>query len=356
VSAKSANGRSPRHAIKVALFGAAKGLGLFWLASHLTRRQLRILCYHSFSVEDEHEWEPILFMRAEKVRERFALLKKRGFPILSLDEAVRRLKDGTLPDLATVITLDDGFCATLTQGVPMFRDFGFAATVYVTSYHVKHADPIFRLAIQYMFWKGRGRELDLSVPEISALDCGLSGRVRVGTDASFAPMEKIIASAEVKLTNEARNDLIHALARDLDLDSNKWFSDRRFHVMTPAEVRECYETGMDVQLHTHRHRLPEDPGLIRREISQNREILEPIIGKKLDHFCYPSGIYTREQWPHLEALGIASATTCESGLNDANAPLLGLKRHLDSEKHHMIEFEAEMCGFTDLLRKILGRA
>ena len=35
----------------------------------------------------------------------------------------------------------------------LLKEFGFTATVYVTTYYVQRNHPIYRLALQYMFWK-----------------------------------------------------------------------------------------------------------------------------------------------------------------------------------------------------------
>ena len=120
--------------------------------------------------------------------------------------------------------------------------------------------------------------------------------------------------------------------------------------MMPEEIRSLARLGLDIQLHTHRHQLPCDEGQVRREIGDNRSVLEPIVGRPCDYLCYPSGVFTAEQWPWLEACGIKSATTCEVGLNDARTPCYGLRRFLDAETVRAIEFEAEISGFAELLR------
>lgn len=68
-----------------------------------------------------------------------------------------------------------------------------------------------------------------------------------------------------------------------------------------------------------------------REIQQNREFLEALVGKKLQHLCYPSGVWSKQPWSWLDSLGIISATTCDPGLNYSQTPHLGLYRFLDAE-------------------------
>ncbi|MBM3585043.1 MAG: hypothetical protein FJX36_11660 [Alphaproteobacteria bacterium] len=97
--------------MKLALLRAAKAVGLFGLSRLLTRRSLRILCYHGVWL-GEGTFGNYLFMRPETFRARMRLLASLGYPVLGLDEAVERLAAGTLPACATVITIDDGWYGT----------------------------------------------------------------------------------------------------------------------------------------------------------------------------------------------------------------------------------------------------
>jgi len=67
-------------------------------------------------------------------------------------------------------------------------------------------------------------------------------------------------------------------------------------------------------------------------------------------FCYPAGIWAKEQWPWLAETGIRSAVTCDKGFNYKKTPRYGLKRFGDDEHLSQIEFEAEVCGFTEIFR------
>jgi len=112
------------------------------------------------------------------------------------------------------------------------------------------------------------------------------------------------------------------------------------------------ERGFRVWNEWSRRSAKYDPEALAQEIDDNRARLEPIAKRRLHHFCYPSGVYERGIWPQLEALEIESATTIEQGINFAGAPPLGLKRLLDGQEVELIEFEAELCGFVELTRRL----
>ena len=98
----------------------------------------------------------------------------------------------------------------------------------------------------------------------------------------------------------------------------------------------------------------DDPKGVETEIIDNRAVLERIVSGPLQHFCYPSGEFHPSQFPWLRALGIESATTCLSGFNYPGTERFALRRFLDGENIDQVEFEAELSGFLELMRKFRG--
>ena len=155
--------------------------------------------------------------------------------------------------------------------------------------------------------------------------------------------------------NQAQRDALCAdLGRRLGVPYQDIVTSRRFHLMTPQELRAAQNAGVAIELHTHRHRFPQDDeAACGQEIEDNRQALQAWIGRRPDHFCYPSGAWGPNQLPWLVQMGVKSATTCEPGLVDANSSPHALQRILDSEDMHELEFEAALSGFNDLLLRSL---
>lgn len=333
------------------IFRLSKWTGLFPLASWKTRQYLRILCYHAFSIDDESLFRPRLFMQTSTFRRRLEYLERHSFRILSLDEALTRLAEGTLPSRATVITVDDGFYSFYRHAVPLLREFSFPATVYIASSDFLCGLPIFRLVVQYMFWKTRAKALQLD----GLIQTG-AGQIELNSpETSRHAMWEIVQFGDSLGTDAQRTALVSELGRRLGIDYQEMVSRRSFCLMNTDELSSLASSHIDVQLHTHNHRLPEDPGLAADEIRQNRQVLANIVKKPLMHFCYPSGIWTKEHWPVLAASGIQTAMTCEPGLNDSHTPNFAMTRFLDGEDILQVEFEAEMSGYAELLRRARSR-
>jgi hypothetical protein len=329
--------------MKRLLLYVSKYCGLFALARLVTRGGLRILCYHGIALDDEAAFRPKLFIRPETLMKRLQYLKSRRFPVLPLNEARPALAEGTLLHNAVVITVDDGFYSVYKYaGI-----FGSPITVYVSSYYVLKNFPIFRLVVQYAFWKTERRYVDLS-----GLGLELGERVRLKESRETERiMWRIVEFGETQRREPERQELTRELAKRLGVDYDAMVKDRRFSLMNPEEIRELAERGVDIELHSHRHRWPDNQDEALRELKENRAVLEPLVGRKLNDFCYPSGLWSPNHWPWLGQIGVQSAVTCSPGLNYPSTSRWALGRFLDGENISQIEFESEVSGFSELLRR-----
>jgi peptidoglycan/xylan/chitin deacetylase (PgdA/CDA1 family) len=336
--------------VKNMVFTAAKVSGLFDLASRWTRGTFGILCYHGFSFKDEHLFRPGLFQTPDLFKHRMRWLKRAGYRTLSLDEAAQRLRQGELGAKEVVITIDDGFHSVAALAVPILNELGFTATIYVTTYYVRHNNPIFRIALQYLFWKTSLESIQvgdlLPDPDIGGSTKGAGGE---------QTLWKLIEFGETQLDEAGRLKLARELAHRLRVDFEELVASRRLTLMNEAEVASLASQGFDIQLHTHRHRLPENDFEVKQELNDNRAVLAPLTNRPLNHLCYPSGVWSQAVWPLLASEGVDTATTCEPGLISRNTPPLAWTRFLDSQSTPQIILEAEVCGFSHLLRQITGR-
>lgn len=307
-----------------------------------------ILCYHGVSLDDEHEWRPALYMSAEALRGRLELLRAGRYNVLPLGEAVRRLYDGTLPPRAVALTFDDGAIDFAERAVPLLREFGMPATVYLTTYYCDHRHPVFGVALTYLLWKGRASGAD--VADLA----GHPGPLAVGSDGERgAAWSALAAHAErCARTDDERTALLRHVAARIGVDFDAVFGRGVLQIMPPGMIRALPRDLIDVQLHTHRHRTPRAEDEFRREIAENRERIVALAGDSASppvHFCYPSGDYSAAFLPWLRREGVESATTCLPALaTRADEPLL-LPRFVDAHSQPLPVFEAWISGFAQLL-------
>lgn len=295
---------------------------------------------------DEHEWDPQLFATPAFLKRRFELLRASDCNLLPLGEGLERLKEGTLPPRSVAITFDDGFHDFAAQAMPLLEAFGFPATNYVSTYYCLNQRPIPGLALRYVLWRGRDRVLPpRTFPgQDRAVDLRNDGaRMRLAA-ALLGP--EVVAAGSV-----AQHERVGEVAAALGVDWEEIQRRRLFHLMRPEEVANVARRGVDIQLHTHRHRTPMDRDLFIAEVELNRSILSSMTGSPAVHFCYPSGVVEPEFLPWLRQAHVASATTGAGGLaSGADDPLL-LPRFVDTMAQPESQFSAWLCGAGSILSR-----
>jgi len=325
--------------------------GLFALSRRLTAKKLRILCYHGIWLGDDPLFAPALFMRAATFERRLALIKRLGYPVLPLAEAVTRLDDGTLPPGAVAITIDDGWYGTYLHMLPALRRARLPATIYATTYYIAKERPVLNLLVRFMMsrtlngqisWTAlfpdapADRQVDLADASARAAVADELNRRLMAIDGIDARWAEVVRVADL-----LRFDLGQA-------SDGRWFD-----LMTAAELKAAAADGFAIELHTHKHGLREfDRALVIDEVQENRRQLARMLDRDpgdFRHFCYPSGRYRPEVFPVLRALGVSSATTTVFGLNGRDAEPLALKRILDHESLSELDIEAQLSGFWSFL-------
>lgn len=334
--------------MKTAFLKTCSRLGISRLARALTGRGVRILAYHGFCDGDEADFQPMLFMRAATFRARVQRLVDAGHRVVPLEEAVARLASHDVEPGLAVITIDDGWHGIYLHAWPVLHALGLPATVYVTSYYAECQLPVLNVLARYLLWKSPRSEI--SFANIGAgLDAAhtLSDR-----SARNRLADRLTRYADEALPPHQRLAFLRDIASRLEVDIEPAIERRTFHLMSAAELRELAAAGLDLQLHTHRHRFPAgDRAACIEEIDRNRHFLEAITGARAAHFCYPSGEYRVHQKDWLRGLGVASATTTRHGLCYPATDPLELPRFLDSDAYTPELFDAALSGVLALLRE-----
>jgi peptidoglycan/xylan/chitin deacetylase (PgdA/CDA1 family) len=333
--------KAARYVRQAALASLRATGGFSAIARSAWRRQrLLILCYHGVSLQDEHEWNGNLFVTSAFLRRRFEILRDGGYAVLPLGEAVRRLRNGSLPPRSVALTFDDGFYNYLVAAVPLLEEFGFPATNYVSSYFCVHQRPIPIITLRYLLWRGRQQTVAPGVFRNQETPVDLrDSRQRDELAARLISQLQALSGGR-----EPQHAFLGDVAARLGIDWDHILRSRLFHLMNTSEVADLARRGFDVQLHTHRHRTPRDKSVFAGEIIENRRILEELTERPATHFCYPSGDVDSVFLPWLRELGVESATTGVASFAEAGHDPLLLPRYVDTMAKPEILFESWLSG------------
>lgn len=324
-------------------FAEATGVTQLLLASAWRRHRLLILCYHGVSGHDEHEWSD-LYISAETFGRRMDVLRQARCNVLSLSEASTRLRDGSLPDRAVVLTFDDGFHDFFSIAFPIVKSFGFPVTLYLTTYYVEFNRPVFDPMCSYLLWKARQRN-HLEWPEIFPTSVSLSDAAS-RAHASFAILE---FAKRKTLSGSEKDHLLNELAHRLSLDYEDLCRSRIMHLINSDEAKQLAAQGVDIQYHTHRHREYRTRDSMFLELKDNYRRIVSFTSREPRHFCYTGGFYLPEHPAFLREYGMLTATTCKPGLCSSRMDQMTLPRLVDSPALSDLEFRAWLAGTASLL-------
>jgi hypothetical protein len=206
--------------LKRVLLSAARSIGLLAAVrnSRWRRSRLLILCYHGASARGEHEWNPELYITADRLRRRLELLRRDRYALLQLSEAVTRLSQGTLPPRTVAITFDDGARDFAEHAVPVLQDFEAPATVYLTTYYCDHRLPVFDTALSYLLWKGR--QSGTFLRDVIAASDPLSVASAPGRERAWRAVYDFAYAAS--MSGDEKHTLLERVARRLGVDFDEF--------------------------------------------------------------------------------------------------------------------------------------
>ena len=331
---------------KLITLAAAKSLGVFEALrrSEWRKNQLLILAYHGVSQDDEHLWNPELFVSPEGFANRMQALKEYGCHVLALNDALERLWSKTLPPCSVVLTFDDGGCDFYRSAFPILRQFNWPATVYLTSYYSAYNRPVFDVMCSYLLWKGRDRILDTTDLTTQPTKFQLNDAVA----RERATLAIKVFARESRFSAAQKDELLSAIAARLGVDYQTILSKRILHLLSAAELTELAAEGVDIQLHTHRHHAPKSREYFLAELEENRKTIVQFT-KVPHHFSYPHGLYDKHFDEWLSAVEVVSATTCEPGLATNFSHHYKLPRLIDTSSLELVELEGWISGFCKFL-------
>ncbi len=333
--------------LKLAALEAANRTGIAALFGSSSWRQSRllILCWHGISLDDEHVWNPGLYITQQQFRTRLQTLRDLRCNILGLEEGLTRLRDGTLPPRSVVLTVDDGSYDFYLRGFPAVRNYGFPLTIYLTTYYSEYNRPVFDTMASYLLWKAGRSGRTLVWPEL------LQNRAELADEGQRNQADRQIKAYALqhRLSGGQKDALLEQLASRLQIDYSDLCRRRLLHLVTPREARAMSEAGIDLELHTHRHRVYLEQEYFHAELDDNITRIRAIAPHaNPKHFCYTGGFYAPEFPTILRNYGLKSATTCELGLATAESNPFLLPRLLDHANLSDTEFRSWLMGVADL--------
>jgi peptidoglycan/xylan/chitin deacetylase (PgdA/CDA1 family) len=280
---------------------ALRGLGVIFMLHHV----LPATAKSGFAPNAELEVTP------EFLDAVIGHVKRQGYRLASLDEAVDVVKRGRAEQPVAVFTLDDGYRDNYLHAWPVFRSHGCPFTIFVA--------PAITDGISELWWK----TLEHVVSRSDAVDSRglLPGKViRLSSDAdrcaAWRRLYRATRSLDPQCQARAIRELAIAHGVDIDLLCRSLAMDWN-DIRTIARDPLC-----SIGAHTVHHfalaRL--DAGEAMQEAVASRDRIAAEIGRKPTTFAYPYGDASScgpREFRLIADAGFAAAVTTRKGLLQA---------------------------------------
>jgi len=126
--------------------------------------------------------------------------------------------------------------------------------------------------------------------------------------------------------------------------------------LTKEQLKELEKNKISIESHTLNHRYLPDSNREGKflEIFKSKEVLENILGKRVNFISYPAGGFNSETQRLVKNAGYKAAFTTNRGIKRSknNSDLYALKRIKITDKDSSFKFGIKISGFYHLFRRI----
>lgn len=312
--------------------------GLDDIRGAASRRALVILAYHGIR-DDSSPVRNWMLLPQSEFEKQVKILRER-YDILQLDDAVARLRAGTLEQPSVCITFDDGYLNNLSLAHPVLRGYNAPATIFLATDFIGSHEVPWTTTLDAAFEAARAGRIDLS-------------RFELGTWSYASANEARRSGADLKmrlkeLDATRRDEALRSLWSQLPDPSPSYLAAFRF--LDWDQVRELERTSVvSFGAHTVHHeilsRLPDE--LVTSEIGDSVAKITAECARPSRGFAYPNGRpidFDARAEAAVESAGCNFAVTTISGFNTMTSPRFGLRRL-------SIGGDCDLAGFRRLLSK-----
>jgi peptidoglycan/xylan/chitin deacetylase (PgdA/CDA1 family) len=296
---------------------------------------------------------------AQNFRDQLRLLKE-CYHVVSPEQVRDWLVDGKdLPELAVLLTCDDGLRNTLTEMAPILREEDLSCLFFVLGASARaegatlwYEDLSLLLlaapAGDYLF---DNLQLGVALKDREQRRSVWWNLVRKLSRFGAPEREERIEGLRIRLKSpkQRRAEFTNDEAQRL-----------RFSLLNVRELRLLADLGMSIGSHTLSHPILslQGPEMAWREISESRSLLQNAIGKPVWALAYPFGdaasVSAREM-QMAERAGYQCAFTNIGGGFGAGLPRFALPRVHVTADMALSEFEAHVSGFyRDFRSRVSG--
>jgi len=323
--------------MKTSLLKTFDLLNLFPRFNRYTANTATVLMMHGISQDGK---ESGCEVTADLFARYLGYLKESSYNVISLTDYVAAIRNKKSLTKTVVFTVDDGYRNFYENCYPLFREFDYPATVFLTSDFIEK-----RL---FMWWD----QIEYAVQTTELVDIDLTdrglGKFSLATHADRSGAAYVISEYCKKLPDDDRRTLVDWLVEIAEVD----ISDQprgRYEPLTWDNINEMSQNRIEFYPHSKTHPIMSRISYQQKlhELSESKRLLEARLNRPMEIFCYPNGQMQdidAEVIRALEESGYSVAVTSIPGFNTtkANNNLFMMHRFALPDNH--LQFKQYVSG------------
>ena len=201
-----------------------------------------------------------------------------NFNVIGLSEALVRLQGGNLPPRTVCITFDDGYRSTHDLAMPILRELGLPACVFIATQYIDGSN----------MWNDRITEAVRKIPwgtlDLRSLNLGLGVHQLECAADRIRSAEQLIGKAKYMSAVERNKLTAHLESLVAGMTGKRL-------MLSTEMIRNLGDNGFEIGGHTVTHPILTklDDRTALQEIVQCKQELEAITGHPVRLFAYPNG-------------------------------------------------------------------
>ncbi|MGI4827292.1 MAG: polysaccharide deacetylase family protein [Janthinobacterium lividum] len=282
--------------------------GAIELVRRLNENQVRILMYHRFPRQHGASFEKQCSFVAA------------NYHVVSLSEAVQRLKRNEPLTNMIVLTMDDGYADVHEVAFPILQKYRLPATLFITTGFIKRTCWMPGDRVRYHFAQTAAETV--TVTDEANRVHAFRTKGTHASDEFRALLKRVPERTKRRMLSELDGDLPVLDAASMST---------QYRPCTWAQLRELADGGIAMGAHTVTHPIlsrVEAATEAEQEIIQSKTEIEQELQRPVESFAYPNGM--REDISQISVNCVRahfkSAVTAVAGLNAPGSDLHGLLR------------------------------
>jgi peptidoglycan/xylan/chitin deacetylase (PgdA/CDA1 family) len=296
-----------------------------WLKDNLyfLLRNSWALMYHNIDAHETDPWD--LAVHPGKFEEQLRWLKE-NCNVITVQQMISDWKNGSLKKHSVVLTFDDGYLDNFIHAKPLLEKYNLPATFFIATHNLLTQTPYWWDQLQYIILESAvlpailnirvgGKQINFDLEEEKELTPSVQKEIQqwhypLAPDTKRAQLYSMLSQEITAITFDEQQDVLEQLKIWSNVRELKCPEIMNREQLIELSKGELFTIGAHTVTHAALGKISEDQQ--RKEMVENKEMLENILNREVKFLAYPYGSYNGTTLYLTKELGFEAAFTTQT--------------------------------------------